>query len=850
MKNYPKNCKTVVSLFLVLCSLFIINCEIDPDYLKKIDNEVAWHNAKKLEVSIAFPPSWGTSNPGQGLIQRNVIDIRLGYTFEIDFTPVTEFSLVGWRAYATEDLTLAKLGINNWLQNLNYLDNEWRKTQEGLEPIDQLSIGEGLDIEISNISHRGGRGTFKININKDVTLIPYCNTEAYIISSEPRDNKQGLWPVMSPIILYFNAPLDPDMTWTLGGEMIKINAKDSEGNYSIPLNNYYETPVYQSRFGLHTVTISPRITNPPGDNLEVEMTIGPNIFNANDPNQEYKMTVDKIYWTTTVRDLPQGSIAAWGAKYENNSITVSWTIDGDGEVKGYWQEGWGSINDLPSNKTIPNIIPVNSENIRQGMSVSGVREYRIKLQLVASDIIIDEKELKIWNVPGMNVSDTVVITEINSPAALAAIPNGATGQYVLTSDITVDNHTPIPNFTGNFYGNGHTITINSFTNSTYTGLFGYVSGNAQIRDLTVRINGNIQAGSNTTHAGGLAGFIGGVEKDDKNNVLAAAKITNCIITGGQLSIITNSTEPVFLGGMTGQIESGVVISNSHVALNIELLSRGDGDVYAGGVAAKIGIGEDPNNDQVYMLIYPIDPDDPDFIFPGLPENIIARHDILFDIQAVGNVSCIKDGDFDGLMFAGGIIGSCVSNGGRLLRLGYGGTLRTGRHSSLVIFSSKFLNIFGGGIAGYVRYPRMELCVFERGGKIEVTQDNSEARFGGIAGLLKEGISASEYSLQTSTSRGDINIVVTGYALVGGICGEIIGSSEQESVRLNDCVYEQGSIYFRTEAHWRNVVGGVIGYLDTFGAITNSYSHAARIETLVSFGGLSLAALPVISKTLL
>ena len=43
----------------VSCSLF--NAPQQDDYFKKIDEEIAWANATRLTVNVAFPPEWGGS---------------------------------------------------------------------------------------------------------------------------------------------------------------------------------------------------------------------------------------------------------------------------------------------------------------------------------------------------------------------------------------------------------------------------------------------------------------------------------------------------------------------------------------------------------------------------------------------------------------------------------------------------------------------------------------------------------------------------------------------------------------------------------------------------------------------
>ena len=79
------------SPFFANCSLF--SGPPDKDLLKKIDAEIAWANAKKLIVTVAFPQEWGTS-PQRG--ENQCGDVRQGFAFNVEFVPSSAFSLIGW----------------------------------------------------------------------------------------------------------------------------------------------------------------------------------------------------------------------------------------------------------------------------------------------------------------------------------------------------------------------------------------------------------------------------------------------------------------------------------------------------------------------------------------------------------------------------------------------------------------------------------------------------------------------------------------------------------------------------------------------------------------------------------
>jgi len=199
MRNKDKSSHITHSIafltLIILCSLFLVTCDllsvaVDKDFYQKIDDEVAWANAPKISVRIEYPGAWGTSSPSVGPVS---LDIRQSYAFNAEFTPDPAFSLQGWRAYATS--VLSGLG-------------DWRLDQTLLDGVPTLS-----GVLVPNLPSRGGKGSFTINTTVPVTLVPWCGSEPYVVRTEPRSSRQGLWHVENEIAIHFNAPLDPDMDW-------------------------------------------------------------------------------------------------------------------------------------------------------------------------------------------------------------------------------------------------------------------------------------------------------------------------------------------------------------------------------------------------------------------------------------------------------------------------------------------------------------------------------------------------------------------------------------------------------------------------------------------------------------
>ncbi|MDR3019449.1 MAG: hypothetical protein LBU66_00930, partial [Treponema sp.] len=194
-------------------SFLLFSCELftpdeDSDLWKKLDNDIAWDNASRLTVTVAYPQEWGAS-PQYGRnrcydIARTSQLARAGFAFEVEFTPDILYSVQRWRAYKTSDITREALG-GDWLQDQSLLNNN--------------NVQELKDVKFPNLRGRGGKGNFIINTTEPVTLIPWCRAEPYVIKTEPQTSsipdpgEQWVYDFTQPIKIYFNEALDPDTDW-------------------------------------------------------------------------------------------------------------------------------------------------------------------------------------------------------------------------------------------------------------------------------------------------------------------------------------------------------------------------------------------------------------------------------------------------------------------------------------------------------------------------------------------------------------------------------------------------------------------------------------------------------------
>jgi hypothetical protein len=157
--------------------------------------------------------------------------------------------------------------------------------------------------------------------------------------------------------------------------------------------------------------------------------------------------------------------------------------------------------------------------------------------------------------------------DISTKEELAAIAGNLGGTYKLTSNITLNNWTPIGGtFTGTFDGNGKTITINQFDPdafpsavTSYTGLFSQTSG-AEIKDLEVNliVNQTINTSAYTRIAG-ISGF-------DKGSDFSRVAVT------GNMNITVNQsgTGRAFLAGIAAAVNAGTTIKDCYCDVNLTL----------------------------------------------------------------------------------------------------------------------------------------------------------------------------------------------------------------------------------------------------------------------------------------
>ena len=274
--------------FIVICLFLFSTCELfyptDPDMLAKIDAEIAWANAKKLDVTVSIPPGsgWGSS-PQSGTNRcfdtiRTRETPRLGYPFNVEFEEGSGFSFRGWLAFNSNEYSLA----------IAAMDFEEAKT---------YSLNEkGVSITVGNISHTGSiPATITINIDVPVTLVPFCDTRPRILQTNPPLNNTGdFYNRRQQITIWINLGFEEDRPIAFGDDLIQIKGQYISNsmlyNETGDITNYFNTPEYIAE--RKVIVIIPDHTLPPPENLNITVTVGTGITGVNG----YGMSEPVSFW--------------------------------------------------------------------------------------------------------------------------------------------------------------------------------------------------------------------------------------------------------------------------------------------------------------------------------------------------------------------------------------------------------------------------------------------------------------------------------------------------------------------------------------------------------------------------
>jgi hypothetical protein len=362
------------------------------------------------------------------------------------------------------------------------------------------------------------------------------------------------------------------------------------------------------------------------------------------------------------------------------------------------------------------------------------------------------------------------------------------GSYVLDADLVLDNWTPLGSaewtsvsvplaeassfFSGSLDGNGHTITLNSFSEavsgSHYLGVFSAVKGSesakAAIKNLNIISSVTVSV-SNTrgTALGLLAGYSEQAEFSD-------------IVLSGEFN--TTSEKNAYVGGIVGYAQKGTMVKDSSTSMDIShSAGTGGGFVassfynYVGGFAGVYKDGVDITNCHSAGNVSVTGHKDTSQAIAG---GIAGGSYYAFTTEYQGSIiDCSNTGDVSSEVkgfwaWTGGIAG-CVCGDGDGTFEKTTKIYRSWASGGVASVAKAGQWPYTGGIAGYVYYGAMVAeCYFT--GNVEARVDSAGGKIndyaGGIAGYLSKQ-PGHEGVIRDCWSGG----TVKGYVNAGGIVGQ-------------------------------------------------------------------------------
>ena len=393
-----------IFLLIVFYCLAFTACDIfdpaNPNYLDDLYAELAWSRAERLTVSLEFPPvTWG-----HGSITTTADNRRLGYNFNLEFTPSPGFSITQWRAYKTNDIDdyradQLELGINwNWLQSP---DPAKALDDTGIEFI-VLAFESNEAVELRTLHQAaGGSISVRININERITLVPWCNNDPAILRTHPPMRAQGLelqtFRPTETIIIELTAPVNP-ATVLFHPDHIKIEVFDIDTE-TLVFDEVASKELFSVNWnaGLWRIIITPDSDKVAQLGLKkITVTLGEGIQNSR-PASLIELVDGKISFSWLTYGFSNVEVTEWIAAFDENKneITIEWDVTQaihaeitytiNNSVRRTLPDSAIAINGTKAKAVIEDVSGVNGSGVRSGQAVSNIERYDISIRLLDED---------------------------------------------------------------------------------------------------------------------------------------------------------------------------------------------------------------------------------------------------------------------------------------------------------------------------------------------------------------------------------------------------------------------------------------------------------------------------------
>ena len=415
-----------------------------------------------------------------------------------------------------------------------------------------------------------------------------------------------------------------------------------------------------------------------------------------------------------------------------------------------------------------------------------------------------------------------------------------TAHYIQIEDIDFNNETlnsignsnnaeQYSSFCGKYDGNGYKVSnvvINNPKQNMAVGFFGYLDGEAHIRNLKLD---NVTINSTTWN---VATIVGCVQSTATLGLVEGCTVTNASVTSSDSAV----------GGIVGKLMTGT-IKNCSFQGNVS-----GGGEHVGGITGQImntslisGCSFDTgtvnqtsaDRNQCGGIVGYIDTS------LGTVENCNFGGTVNTEGGNVGGIAgamngestikdCIVTGKVSGNQWTGGIVGWQEA-----------GYIKSCTLENAIIVGTKYT----GGITGFMPAGTIEGCILT---KTTIEGNNS---VGGIAGEVNSGASITSCQVNDGTitnadqytggiggmfNTGGIisrcslsDTEVSGLKNTGGILGAMTGCTDAKESKIEDCNVTGGSATTQL-----GYCGGIIGYSNTYGII-NRCSASCDVTNNVS-----------------
>jgi len=488
----------------------------------------------------------------------------------------------------------------------------------------------------------------------------------------------------------------------------------------------------------------------------------------------------------------------------------------------------------------------------------------------------------VWTNGDGSSTDPYLIENASNLVYLAQSVNNGTNysgkSFKMTIDVDLNSElwTPIGKtstncFSGNFDGNGHTVS-NLFINSSilqYAGLFGYVK-NATISNIGIIGSWSITCKSSystSRYVGGITGFaysssfincyncqaisstvnsstfqdcyVGGIVGYASLSSLFVNCYNTGVIYGEAYSNITaSSSNPLnnvncaicYVGGIVGYISNSVNLTNCHNTGNIKGVTTSFGSGYysdcrVGGLVGEANIASLISKCYNSGAITGTCNDNNECYVAGLVgcASDITLSDSYNEGAIIGKLTNVNGYSGGPSCFVSGILGYVHHSTATIKNCNNRGSLNS--------ISSKFSGCLGG-ILGNVEYSASAVLsnCYNTATLSCTASASAYTTIWGIAGGLVGYISSTSDYIKIANSFNSGNITCSAPECnTGGIIGGILASTY-----ITNC-YDVGTI---SGSGTYRYVGALVGYINSSVSVTNSYLLDGSVSNATNTQGIS------------